>query len=47
MKTQLLFSKWNKGLTDRYQQDLFDKMPNVCIINGVKITSKEDFKNNH
>lgn len=39
-----LFSKWNKGLTDRYQQDLFDKMPNVCIINGVKITSKEDSK---
>ena len=39
-----IFSKWNKGLTDRYQQDLFDKMPNVCIINGVKITSKEDSK---
>ena len=39
-----LFAKWNKGLTDRYQQDLFDKMPNVCIINGVKITSKEDSK---
>ena len=39
-----LFAKWNEGLTDRYQQDLFDKMPNVCIINGVKITSKEDSK---
>jgi hypothetical protein len=37
-----IFSKWNKGLTDRYQQDLFDKMPNGCIINGVKITPKKD-----
>ena len=40
-----LFAKWNMGLTDRYQQDLFDKQPNKCIINGAKITPKGDSKN--
>ena len=39
-----LFAKWNMGLTDRYQQDVFDKQPNKCIINGAKITPKVDSK---
>ena len=42
-----IFSKWNKGLTDRYQQDLFDKQPDRCIRDGegAKVTPKEDKKN--
>jgi len=42
-----IFSKWNKGLTDRYQQDLLDTQPDKCVRDGegAKVTPKEDKKN--